>query len=116
MQYTLTPIHCRPWTLVGLSPKLIESHYENNYGGAVRRLNSVTEQLAALDPMKAPPALYNALKREELVALNSGLLHEARPQASWSKRSRAISARSTAGAPSSSPWATPWAADPAGSC
>ena len=76
MQYTLTPIHCRPWTLVGLSPKLIESHYENNYGGAVRRLNSVTEQLAALDPMKAPPALYNALKREELVALNSSFLHE----------------------------------------
>jgi Fe-Mn family superoxide dismutase len=76
MQYTLTPIHCRPWTLVGLSLKLTESHYENNYGGAVRRLNSITEQLAALDPMKAPPALYNALKREELVALNSSLLHE----------------------------------------
>jgi Fe-Mn family superoxide dismutase len=71
MQYTLTPIHCRPWTLVGLSLKLTESHYENNYGGAVRRLNSITEQLAALDPTTAPPALYNALKREELVALNS---------------------------------------------
>jgi Fe-Mn family superoxide dismutase len=76
MKYTLTPIHCRPWLLVGLSLRLIESHYENNYGGAVRRLNAIDEQLAALDPATAPPALYNALKREELVALNSSLLHE----------------------------------------
>ena len=76
MKYALTPIHCRPWLLVGLSLRLIESHYENNYGGAIRRLNSIAEQLAALDPAKSPPGLYNALKREELVALNSSLLHE----------------------------------------
>src|SRR3954466_621362 len=76
MKYQLKQIHCRPWLLVGLSLPLIESHYENNYGGAVRRLNAVTEQLAGLDPLKAPPALYNALKREELAALNSSLLHE----------------------------------------
>jgi Fe-Mn family superoxide dismutase len=62
--------------LNGLSLRLIESHYENNYGGAVRRLNAIDAQLAALDPLNAPPALYNALKREELVALNSSLLHE----------------------------------------
>jgi hypothetical protein len=30
-----------PWLLNGLSLKLIESHYENNYGGALRRLNSI---------------------------------------------------------------------------
>ncbi len=42
MRYTLTPIHCRPWTLNGLSLKLIESHYENNYGGALRRLNAIS--------------------------------------------------------------------------
>ena len=76
MQYTLAPLHCRPWTLNSLSLRLIESHYENNYGGAVRRLNSIVAQLGALDPASAPPALYNALKREELVALNSTLLHE----------------------------------------
>ena len=76
MQYTLAPLHCRPWTLNSLSLRLIESHYENNYGGAVRRLNSIAAQLGALDPASAPPALYNALKREELVALNSTLLHE----------------------------------------
>ncbi|HEY2884947.1 MAG TPA: Fe-Mn family superoxide dismutase [Rhizomicrobium sp.] len=60
----------------GLSLKLIESHYENNYGGALRRLNTITEQLESLDFAKAPGYLINGLKREQLVALNSTLLHE----------------------------------------
>src|SRR6185295_693750 len=76
MRYALKPLHCRPWTLQGLSPKLIESHYENNYGGALRRLNVISEQLEALDFAKAPTHVINGLKREELVALNSVLLHE----------------------------------------
>ena len=49
MRYQLTPIHCRPWTVRYLSVKLIESHYENNYGGALRRLNAITEKLGLLD-------------------------------------------------------------------
>jgi superoxide dismutase, Fe-Mn family len=76
MRYALTPIHCRPWLLLGLSPHLIESHYENNYGGALRRLNAITEQLESLDFAKTPGYTINGLKREELVALNSTLLHE----------------------------------------
>ncbi len=76
MRYQLAPIACRPWLLSGLSRKLIESHYENNYGGAVRRLNSIAEQLASLDYATAPANVVNGLKREELVALNSSLLHE----------------------------------------
>src|SRR3954467_3597166 len=76
MRYTLKPIHCRPWTLSYLSVKLIESHYENNYGGALRRLNAITEQLESLDFEKTPAHVLNGLKREELVALNSMLLHE----------------------------------------
>src|SRR5689334_5008347 len=76
MRYALKPIHCRPWTLNGLSLKLIESHYENNYGGALRRLNAISEQLEALDFAAAPAHVVNGLKREELVALNSTLLHE----------------------------------------
>src|SRR5205085_11932965 len=60
----------------GLSPQLIESHYENNYGGALRRLNAITEQLEALDFEATPGHVLNGLKREELVALNSTLLHE----------------------------------------
>src|SRR5436305_221692 len=76
MRYTLKPIHCRPWTLSYLSVKLIESHYENNYGGALRRLNVITEQLESLDFEKTPGHVLNGLKREQLVALNSTLLHE----------------------------------------
>jgi Fe-Mn family superoxide dismutase len=76
MQYALKQIGCRPWTLNGLSLKLVESHYENNYGGALRRLNAITAQLASLDFAKTPPFVLNGLKREELVALNSTLLHE----------------------------------------
>jgi len=75
-KYQLKQIQCRPWTLSGLSLKLIESHYENNYGGALRRLNAITAQLEALDFATAPGYLVNGLKREELVALNSTLLHE----------------------------------------
>ena len=76
MRYQLTPIFCRPWLLNGLSLRLIESHYENNYGGALRRLNAITEKLESLDFGKTPGYVINGLKREELVALNSTLLHE----------------------------------------
>ena len=76
MRYQLAPIFCRPWLLNGLSQKLIESHYENNYGGAMRRLNAITEKLEALDVATAPGYVINGLKREELAALNSTLLHE----------------------------------------
>jgi Fe-Mn family superoxide dismutase len=76
MRYQLAPIFCRPWTLNGLSQKLIESHYENNYGGALRRLNAITEKLESLDPAKTPAYVWNGLKRDELTALNSTLLHE----------------------------------------
>ena len=76
MRYTLKQIHCRPWTLSYLSVPLTESHYENNYGGALRRLNAITEQLESLDFANTPAHVLNGLKREELVALNSTLLHE----------------------------------------
>jgi hypothetical protein len=33
VRYQLKQIYCRPWTLSGLSLKLIESHYENNLAG-----------------------------------------------------------------------------------
>ncbi len=76
MKYQLAPSFCRPWLLNGLSQRLIESHYENNYGGALRRLNAITEKLEALDYASAPAYIVNGLKRDELVALNSTLLHE----------------------------------------
>ena len=76
MRYQLKQVGCRPWTLSGLSLKLIESHYENNYGGALRRLNAITEQLESLDYEKTPGHVINGLKRDEMTALNSTLLHE----------------------------------------
>ena len=47
------------------------SHYENNYGGAVKRLNLIDEQLAQLEFDKATGFLINGLKREQLIAMNS---------------------------------------------
>ena len=52
------------------------SHWENNYGGAVKRLNVITAQLGSLDFATAPVFLVNGLKREELIATNSMILHE----------------------------------------
>ena len=54
MKYTIAPLFCRPWTLNGISPRLIESHYENDYGNALDRLNAITEELEALDPATTP--------------------------------------------------------------
>jgi len=76
MRYQLAPLFCRPWTLNGISPRLIESHYENNYGNALNRLNALTEELELLDPATTPAHVLGRLKREESAALNSTLLHE----------------------------------------
>src|SRR5215472_17124402 len=74
--YAMKPLGCDPQRVKGMSEKLIVSHYENNYGGAVKRLNLITEQLAGLDFNTAPNFLINGLKREELIATNSMFLHE----------------------------------------
>jgi superoxide dismutase, Fe-Mn family len=76
MPYTTKPLSCDPARIKGMSERLIISHYENNYGGAVKRLNAIEEQLAALDYANAPGFVINGLKREELVAANSMILHE----------------------------------------
>jgi Fe-Mn family superoxide dismutase len=76
MRRHITPIPCKPWTLNGLSERLIVSHYENNYGAAIRSLNSIRDRLAELDPGKAPGYEVRAIKREELTAMGSVTLHE----------------------------------------
>ena len=76
MTYNIVPLELTPMELEGLSERLIASHYENNYGGAVRRLNAIAGELAKLDPATAPTFVLNGLKREELVAHNSMVLHE----------------------------------------
>jgi len=74
--YQLKQLACAPATLAGLSEQLIISHYENNYGGAVKRLNAIAAQFAGLDVASAPGFVLNGLKREELIATNSMILHE----------------------------------------
>ena len=75
--YQPKPLSIDPKTVNGISEKVITSHYENNYMGAVRRLNAIGTQLAELDFSKASVFVINGLKREELIAMNSMILHEA---------------------------------------
>src|SRR4030095_14260033 len=73
----IAPIAVRPSTLNGISEQMVVSHYENNYGNAVRTLNAVRRELAALDP-GTPPYRLRGLKREELSLMGSVALHELR--------------------------------------
>ena len=76
MTYEIKSLPFDPKAIKGLSEKVLVSHYENNYIGAVKRLNAIGAQLAELDYAKAPVFMINGLKREELIATNSMILHE----------------------------------------
>jgi Fe-Mn family superoxide dismutase len=73
---TPRPLPFDPTKIAGLSEKLLTSHHDNNYAGAVKRLGSIEATLAGLDPASAPVFTLNGLKREELIAWNSMVLHE----------------------------------------
>ncbi len=75
MPQEIAPIAVRPSTLSGISEQMVVSHYENNYGNAVRALNAVHRELAALDA-GTPPHRLRGLKREELSLMGSVALHE----------------------------------------
>jgi superoxide dismutase, Fe-Mn family len=75
MQQEIAPIAVRPSTLSGISEQMVVSHYENDYGNAVRTLNAVRRELAALDADTTPHRL-RGLKREELSLMGSVALHE----------------------------------------
>ena len=70
------PLPFDPAALRGLSTALLDSHHRNNYGGAVTRLNALRKRLAATAFATTPGFELNGLKREELIATNSMLLHE----------------------------------------
>src|SRR6202140_2315433 len=72
----IQPFLLKPQHMNGLSERLLVSHYENNYGGAVRRLNAIRARLVALDWERTPVFEVNGLKREELIAAGSVILHE----------------------------------------
>ena len=115
----------------GLSERLLVSHYVNNYGGALRRLNAIRARLASIDWTQAPTFEINGLKREELIASASVILHEIYfdslggygdnpptgvedPPAELARHSSGTSEASGDGARNSSPWPKRWAAVPAG--
>ncbi len=63
--------------LTGISEKLITSHHDNNYVGAVKALNLVEQRLVALGKEKdLPPYIYGDLKRQELIRTGSIVMHE----------------------------------------
>src|SRR4051812_7518497 len=72
----IRPLLLKPHRMNGLSELLLVSHYENNYGGALRRLNAIRARLATLDWARTPVFEINGLKREELIAMGSVILHE----------------------------------------
>lgn len=76
MNYQIRPLTLNPDQLSGFSNRLITSHHENNYSGAVKRLNAIRNELAALDWSNAATFTINGLKRGELIAANSAFLHE----------------------------------------
>jgi len=69
------PLPFDPTKLKGLSEKLLTSHHDNNYAGAVKNLGKVEEELARLTP-DALPALVSGLRERALQFHNSMTLHE----------------------------------------
>ena len=49
MAYQPKPMSFDLKSITGISEKVLVSHYENNYVGAVKRLNAIGTQLAELD-------------------------------------------------------------------
>mgnify|MGYP001555252869 CR=1 FL=1 len=74
--HTVVPLPFAPGSLNGLSERMISSHHENNYGGAVRNLNRVEQELSQITA-DTPPFVVAALRDRELTFRNSKNLHEA---------------------------------------
>jgi Fe-Mn family superoxide dismutase len=71
------PLPFNAKNLNGISEKLITSHWENNYQGAVKSYNGVRKKLAeALAAKDTPPFVYGGLKREQLKFAGSIFYHE----------------------------------------
>jgi Fe-Mn family superoxide dismutase len=76
-QHAVVPLPFDTRKLEGISEKLIQSHWENNYSGAVKALNTIRGRLSqALSDANTPPYVYTGLKREQLIRTGSVVLHE----------------------------------------
>jgi len=74
-KHEAVPLRFDATKLAGISEKLITSHWQNNYGGAVKNLNKVEEQLATVTK-DTPGFLVAGLRERELTYTNSLVLHE----------------------------------------
>ena len=52
--YAIKPLPFDPKSIKGLSERILVSHHDNNYAGAVRRLNAIQGHFRALDNAGAP--------------------------------------------------------------
>ena len=73
--YAPVPLPFDPTKLTGLSEKLLRSHHDNNYVGAVKKLNAARAQLASIAD-DAPGFVLGGLSRSELAFKHSVVLHE----------------------------------------
>jgi len=73
--HKLAPLPYNASKLRGLSDKLITSHHDNNYAGAVKNLNAVELELAKVTK-DTPGYLVAGLRERELTYANSVYLHE----------------------------------------
>src|SRR5262249_4776207 len=74
--HKVRPLLLQPGWMNGLSERLLVSHYENSYGGALQRMHAIRARLATIDWPRTPIFEINGLKREELIAASSVILHE----------------------------------------
>jgi len=75
-QHVPQPLPFNPTKLNGLSEKLLVSHHDNNYVGAVNNLNKVEKELAQVSK-DTPAFVVGGLRQSELMYRNSMTLHEA---------------------------------------
>ncbi len=74
-EHAVKPLPFDPARLNGISERMIRSHHENNYAGAVKNLNRTEQELAAITK-DTPPLVVTALRERELTYRGSKLLHE----------------------------------------
>ncbi|HVU00311.1 MAG TPA: Fe-Mn family superoxide dismutase [Polyangiaceae bacterium] len=74
--HTVVPLPFKSTALNGISEKMIVSHHDNNYAGAVKNLNKVEQELSQITA-DTPAFVVAGLRQSELTFRNSKTLHEA---------------------------------------
>jgi len=74
-KHEIVPLPFDPAKLAGISERMIRSHWENNYSGAIKNLNKVEEQLATITK-DTPGFVVAGMRERELTYSNSAALHE----------------------------------------